>query len=314
MKSEAFGLLKREEKRGRFKIYNGGPESTTTFVNFNLNKARNSQGQPLVDPIKSGWFNTLAFRQAVAYAIDRETMKNNIFRGLGELQNSPIFLNNPYYLSPEKGLKVYDYNPGKAKQLLLAAGFKYNPQGQLLDAEGNRVRFNMLVKSEEQARVGMAVQIQQDLGKIGIQADLQAIAFNVVLEKLENRVWECYVGKFGGGGVEPHSAFNIWSSKGGSHQFNQGPKRGQPPIEGWEVSEWEKEIDRLFIEGARELDETKRKAIYAKFQQIAQEQLPFIHLVNPLSFEAVRDRVQNVKFSTLVGSAFWNLYELKVTE
>ena len=192
----------------------------------------------------------------------------------------------------------------------MGAGFKYNSKGQLLDAEGNQVRFSMLVKAEEGARVAMAVQVKQNLAKIGIQADVQALAFNTVLEKLKNRDWECYVGKFGGGGVEPHAGSNIWFSTGGSHEFNQGPQPGEPPIKDWVVSDWEKEIDRLFIEGARELNETKRKVIYDKFQQIAQEQLPFIHLVNPLSFEAVRDRVQGVKFSTLAGSAFWNLYEL----
>jgi peptide/nickel transport system substrate-binding protein len=240
-------------------------------------------------------------------------MITNIYRGLADIQNSTIPVQSPYYLSPQQGLKVYDYNPEKAKQLLLGAGFKYNSQGQLLDAEGNRVRFSMLVKAEDVPRVNMAVQIQQNLAKIGIQADMQAIAFNVAIEKLQSRNWECYVGGFGGGGVEPNSGANIWSSKGRLHQFNQNPQPGEPPIKGWEVSDWEKEIDQLFIEGARELDETKRKAIYARFQQIAQEQLPFIYLVNKLSFEAVRDRVQNLKFSAL-GGAFWNLYELKVVE
>lgn len=310
---DAFPLLKREEKRGRFTIYNGGPDTTTLFVGFNLNKARSSQNKPFVDPIKSRWFNNQAFRQAVAYAINREAMKKNIYRGLGELLNSPIYVKSPYYLSPEQGLKVYNYDPDKAKQLLLGAGFKYNSQGQLLDAEGNQVRFNMLVKAEDQIRVSMAVQIQQDLSKIGIQADLRAIAFNVVIESLRSRNWECYVGGFAGGGVEPHNGFNIWSTKGGLHQFNQGQQPGEPPIQGWEVADWEKEIDRLFVEGSQEFDEAKRKAIYAQFQQIAQEQLPFIHLVNKLSFEAVRDRVQNLKYSAL-GGAFWNLYELKVTE
>ena len=309
----AFPLLKSEEKRAKFTIYNGGPDSTTLFLGFNLNKALNFKNQPFVDPIKSRWFNTLAFRQAVAYAIDRQTMITNIYRGLADIQNSTIPVQSPYYLSPQQGLKVYDYNPEKAKQLLLGAGFKYNSQGQLLDAQGNRVRFSMLVKAEDIPRVNMAVQIQQDLAKIGIQADLQAIAFNVAIEKLQSRNWESYVGGFGGGGVEPNSGANIWSSKGRLHQFNQSPQPGEPPIKGWEVSDWEKEIDQLFIEGARELDETKRKAIYARFQQIAQEQLPFIYLVNKLSFEAVRDRVQNLKFSSL-GGAFWNLYELKVVE
>ena len=308
---EGFGLMKREEKRGKYTIYNGGPSSDTRFLTFNLNQASNNKGQPFVDPIKSRWFNTLAFRQAVAYGIDRETMRNTTYRGLGELQHSPFSVQSPYYLSPKEGLRVYNYDPQKAKQLLLDAGFKYNSQGQLLDWDNNRVRFTLLVKSEEKTRVDAAVQIQKDLNKLGIQADLQVINFNVVLQKLQNRDWQAYVGGFGGGGSEPHSSFNIWYSQGSMHQFNQGPIPGEPPIKGWKVSDWELEIDRLFDAGVKELDDTKRKEIYGKFQQISQEQVPFIYLVNQLALEAVRDRVKNVKYSAL-GGAFWNLYELKV--
>jgi peptide/nickel transport system substrate-binding protein len=36
-------------------------------------------------------------------------------------------------------------------------------------------------------------------------------------------------------------------------------------------------------------------------------------LVNKLSLEAVRDRIQGIQFSPLSG-AFWNLYELKVLD
>ncbi|HBB33552.1 MAG TPA: peptide ABC transporter substrate-binding protein [Cyanobacteria bacterium UBA9273] len=308
---EMFGLMKREEKRGKYKIYNGGPASDTRFISFNLNKARNHKGEPFVDPIKSRWFNTLAFRQAVAYAIDRETMKNNIYRGLGELQHSPVAVPSPYYLSPQEGLKTYSYDPEKAKQLLLDAGFKYDSQGQLLDWDGNRVRFTLLVKAEEKTRVDATVQIQQDLKRLGIQADLQVLNFNVIVQKLQSRNWDAYVGGFGGGGVEPHSGFNIWYSQGSLHQFNQGPQPGEPKITGWEPSDWELEIDRLFEAGVKELDDRKRKEIYGRFQQIVAEQVPFFHLVNPLSLEAVRDRIENIQFTAL-GGAFWNLYELKV--
>jgi len=307
---EAYGLLKKAEERGQYTIYNGGPSSDSRFVGFNLNKARNEKGQPFVDPIKSRWFNTLAFRQAVAYGIDRETMKNTTYRGLGELQHSPLGVSNPFYLSPEEGLKTYSYQPEKAKQLLLDAGFQYNSQGQLLDWDGNQVRFTLLVKAEEKSRVDAAVQIQQDLGKLGMQADLQVINFNVVVQKLSSRNWEAYVGGFGGGGTEPHSGFNIWYTRGSLHQFNQSPQPGEPPSEGWEPSDWELEIDRLFQQGAQELDESKRKEIYGQFQQIVAEQVPFFYLVNSLSLQAVRDRVENIKFSAL-GGAFWNLYELK---
>jgi peptide/nickel transport system substrate-binding protein len=73
------------------------------------------------------------------------------------------------------------------------------------------------------------------------------------------------------------------------------------------------EIERLYIKGASELDEKKRRDIYVQTQRITQENLPFIYLVNPLSMEAVRDRIQGVKYTEL-GGAFWNLYELKAVE
>lgn len=308
---EAFSLLKHEEVRGKFKIFNSGPDTTTLLLGFNLNQAQDRNGQPFVDPIKSRWFNTLAFRQAIAYAIDRETIKNNVFRGLGDLQNSPISPHSPFYLSPQQGLRTYRFDRARAKALLASAGFRYNNPGQLLDDQGNLVRFTLLVKAEDAVRVDMAVRIQQDLKAIGIQADLQVLSFNTIIEKLSQRRWETYVGGFSGGGVEPHSSVNIWSSQGRLHQFNQGSQPGEPPILGWKVSDWERQIDQLFVDGSRELDESKRKLIYHQFQQLVQEQVPFIYLVNKLSFEAVRDRVQGIKFSALSG-AFWNLYELKV--
>ena len=312
VRPEAFSLLKGEEKRGKYTIYNGGPEASIRFVGFNLNQARNAQGEPFVDPIKSRWFNTLAFRQAVAYAIDRERIKNSVYQGLGELQHSPIAIQSPYYLSPEDGLKIYTHDPQKAKQLLLEAGFQYNSAQELLDGQGNRVKFTILVKSEEKARVDTAVQIQQDLSQIGIRADLQVLSFNTVLQKLlDHRDWECYVGAFEVGMIEPHNIFLFWYSGGSFHQFNQGPQPGAAPIEGWRVSDWEREIDNLFIAGVKELDENKRKAIYDQFQQIVAEQAPVFFLVNPFSFQAVRDRVQNLKFSALRG-AFWNIEELSI--
>jgi peptide/nickel transport system substrate-binding protein len=79
------------------------------------------------------------------------------------------------------------------------------------------------------------------------------------------------------------------------------------------VYDWEAEIGRLYIEGAREVDEAKRKAIYAETQRITQEYLPMIYLVNGLSMSGVRDRVQNVKYNAL-GGVVWNMYELKVVD
>lgn len=306
----SFSLLKKEEKRGKFTIYNGGAAYGQSFISFNLNKGKRN-GKPLIDPNKSRWFNTVEFRQAVSYAIDRQSIVNNLFRGLGQPQNSPVDVQSKYYLSPEDGLKVYNYEPEKAKELLLKAGFKYNTKNQLLDWDNNRVRFTLLSNAGSKTGEAMSAQIKQNLSKIGIQVDLSAIAFTVIGEKLHNTLdWECYFGGLIGSGVDPNDGANVWLTEGGLHSFNQAPQVGEEPIEGRVVSAWEKEIADLYIQGAQEFDEAKRKAIYDETQRITQEYLPYIYLVNPLSMAAIRDRIQNIKFSAL--GAFWNIYELKV--
>jgi peptide/nickel transport system substrate-binding protein len=305
---EYFSLLKREEDRGKFTIYNGGSSYGTTYILFNLNQGKRD-GKPLVDPIKSRWFNTVEFRQAVAYALDRQQTINNIFRGLGEPQKSPISVQSPFY---DKSLKGYDYNPEKAKALLREAGFKYNEQGQLFDAEGNRVRFVLSTNAGNQTREAMMTQIVQDLAKIGIQVDPNPLAFNVVIDKLSNSLdWDCILLGLTGGN-EPNDGANVWFPEGNLHMFNQKPQPGQKPIEGWKVSDWERKIHQLYIQAAGEFDLAKRKAIYAETQRIAEEYLPFIYLVNPFSLAAVRDRIQPIQYSAL-GGAFWNIDELKLT-
>ena len=310
---EVFPLLKREEKRGKYTVFNGGPDTGSVFMCFNLNKGRNAQDRPFVDPIKSRWFASKEFRQAIAYGINRDAMTNNIYRGLGAPLHSPIPAQSPFYLSPEQGLKTYTYDPQKSKDLLLSAGFKYNSEGELLDAEGNKVRFTLLMAAGKKVREQMATQIKQDLGKLGMQIDTQFLSFNTYVEKLRlTKNWDTYLGGFSGG-TEPHSGYNIWSVNGTLHSFNQGPLAGEPPIKGREVYDWEQKIDDLYVKASQELDEAKRKELYGKTQKIIAEQVPFIYMVNPLTFEAVRDRISGIKYSAL-GGGFWNLYELKITE
>ncbi len=305
-----FPLVKREEQRGDFRIYNGGPALSSQYISFNLNQGRRD-GQPLVDPIKSGWFNNLAFRQAVAHALDRSTMINNIYKGLGVPQHSAIYIQSPYYFPPEKGLPTYEYDSAKAKALLLGAGFTYSGD-KLTDAAGNPVRFTLITNAGNKIREAMGTQIKQDLGKIGIQVDFQPIAFNTLVGKMSDSLdWEAILLGFSGAGVEPDGGRNIWSPAGRLHMFNQLPSPGQPPIEGRQVSDWETEMGRLYVKGGQELDDQKRKAIYAEAQVLAQQYVPLIFLVNPLSLSAVRNRIQGVEYSAL-GGALWNIHDLKL--
>ena len=302
---EYFSLLKKEEDKGNFTIKEDGEVYSMTFIAFNLNRGKKN-GKPVLNPKKADWFNNVKFRQAVSYAIDRQRMVTNVFRGLGEPQVSFVPKQSPFY---SNAVKEYPYDLEKAKKLLIEAGFKYNKQGQLLDDKGNRVRFTLNTNTGNKIREAMGDQIEQDLAKIGIKVNFKTINFNVLIGKLDNTLdWDCILLGFSGGN-EPNSRYNLWAVDGNSHMFNQ----ATPDLEDRVIADWEAKIAQLYIEGARELDEEKRIVIYAEIQQIASEQLPIICLVNPYSMSAVRNNIEGVEYSAL-GGALWNLDELKITQ
>jgi len=302
-----FSLLKREEKQGNFTIYNGGLMYGTRFFFFNLNRGSRN-GKPLVDPIKSRWFNNVKFRQAVAYAVDRQRMVVNIYRGLGQPQHSQISFQSPFY---NQNVKTYDYNPEKAKKLLLEAGFKYDDAGDLLDDRGNRVTFILNTNAGNVLREAMGTQIKQDLKNIGIEVNFRPIAWNTLINRLDSIEFESALLGFGGLN-EPNSAFNLWNVDGNVHMFNQKATAGTDPVTGRVVADWEQEINDLYIQGAQELDFEKRKAIYDRTQEIVAEQLPFIYLINAYSLGAVRNNIQTIEYSAL-GGPFWNIEQLQDT-
>ncbi|MEB3288750.1 MAG: ABC transporter substrate-binding protein [Leptolyngbya sp.] len=307
-----FSLLKQEEDRGNFTLYNGGPDLGTSFFFFNLNRASRN-GKPLVDPIRSRWFNTVEFRQAISYSIDRETLINNIFQGLGSVQTSPISVPSPFFAPPEMGIPTYPYDLDKAKALLASAGFSLNGSGQLMDGDGNRVRFTLITNSGNKIRESIGAQIKSDLEKIGIQVDFQPLAFNVLVDRLTDSLeWEaCILGLTGG--LEPNGGANVWLLDGALHAFNQQAGPSQTPLEGWQAAAWERRIADLYIQAAQEIDEARRFELYQETQQLAQEYLPFMYLINNLSLSAVRNTVEGVQY-TAIGGAFWNIHELKIAE
>ncbi len=306
---EYFSLLKKEEDRGNFTIYNGGPAYGTTFMSFNLNRGSRND-QPLVNPIKSKWFNDLDFRRAIAIALNRDRMINNIYRGLGEKQTSPISVQSPFY---DPTLESYDYAPDLAKKMLLEAGFQYDSDGNLIDRDNNQVRFSLLTNAGNKIRESLGTQIKQDLSTIGITVDFTPLAFNILIDKVTNSLeWDAIVLGFTGSN-EPHGGINLWLPDGNLHMFNLNPQAGRESIQGRVVQDWEQEIADLYTEAAKEIDIEKRKEIYAQAQQLAVEYLPLIYLVNPYSLSAVRNNIEGIEYSAL-GGAFWNIEQLKINE
>jgi peptide/nickel transport system substrate-binding protein len=243
-------------------------------------------------------------------ALNRDDMVANVFKGIGQTACTAESPASPFYdvsLLAETQGHCPPQNILKAKALLQQAGFQWNTQGQLEDAKGNRVRFELLTNSGNDQRETLGVMIAEDWKALGIQIDFRPLDFNVLIGKFDTGAWEASVMGLGGGSpLEPHDGANVWKSDGALHMFNQRPRRGDGTVNVADRLPWEVELDALFNQGAQTLELPKRRPIYRRYQHVVMEQQPFLFLVWPLSLVAVHQRLHNV-YPTPLGGVLHNV-------
>jgi peptide/nickel transport system substrate-binding protein len=298
-----YPLLKPMEAKKNFHIYEAGANYDSNFVTFNQNPGINPKThQSFIDPVKLSWFTNLEFRRAVAHAIDKKKIIEILNNGFGFPQNSPMSPSSGFFYDPN--VTVYDYDLEKARTILKQAGFKYRDDETLEDPSGHRVEFNFYTANAgTTGREQMAAIIRSDLERLGMKVNLVPVEFNTLVNKLMASFdWDMVMIGLTGG-VEPHFGQNVWASSGGLHLWY--PHQAKP------ATAWEARMDEIYDQGAQELDENKRKALYDEFQRIVSEQLPVIYTVLNTDMYAVRNKFGNLK-PTVNGGAFHNIEEIYV--
>lgn len=299
-------LIKSEAKKKNYTVYDTGPAFGTNFITFN-------QSIIYTDKAKQNWFKNLKFRQAVSYAIDRETIINNVMAGMGAPQYAAMSPAAKLFYDPN--VIKYPYDPKKAKKLLKEAGFiDSDNDGYLEKPKGVPVEFLVLTNAENNIRVDIGSIIQSDLKAIGIEALFRPIDFNNLVNRLNfSHDWDAILLGFTGG-IEPHSGKNVWATDGQLHIWNPKPK-DEKQIKLWQenIPAWETEIDTLFNKGVQELDIEKRRKIYWEWQEIVSEYLPLIYTVNAKAIYAVNNRLKNIK-PTAYGGTLHNIEEISIKE
>lgn len=285
------GPLQEERK---FSIYNTGPSFTSNFIIINQNKRKHPEtGEYFVDLKKQKLFNDKRFRQAISYAIDRNKMIDIVFNGLGSSQYGPLTsaVKNFYY----DGISKYERDKTRAKKMLKDLGVEYGD-----------LELTFYTNANSPERVLMASMIRKDLEDVGIKINFVALEFNNLVTRLTSTFdWEMLFIGFGGGSIDPQLSKNVWHSTAGLHAWS--------PMQETPATSWEKEIDDIFNEGEIELDKTKRKALYDKWQKIASDELPLIYTIVPNTLYAVRNRFGNV-FPSVYGGAFGQIENVFVED
>ena len=278
-----------------------GPTFGTQFFVFNWNA---------LDPIKRKWFRNVHFRRAVAYALDKDTIIETIYNGLGTPQYGPVSAASPFY-NPEIEEKYpYPYSLTLAKIELKRGGFSWNEEGKLVDSEGNVVKFTLTTNAGNTVREDMCNIITESLKKLGMDVTFSPIDFNTLVQKLLNTGdWEMVMIGLTGG-VDPHGGSNVWKLDGALHFWNYSPERKKyvDPNDYW-VPDFEKRIDEIFRLEVGEMDPEKRRALFDEFQELVAENLPLIYTAQRLYMFAYKKILHNVDPAAW-GGMLWNGYAI----
>lgn len=298
------GRYKKMEKKSDFVIYNIGPDTGTMFVVFNLNRRKNEQGKYYVNPIKQAWFNDKNFRYAIDYAVDRQSMVNNVANGLA----APLFTAeslNSIYLN-KKLAKGHPKDLKKAKEYLKKSGF-YLKNKILYDKFNNRVEFDLYTNAGNTEREAIGVMVKQDLEDLGIRVNFKPIEFNSLVNKMVNSLdWDMVIMGLTGSPLEPHDGRNVWYSTGSLHLFNE-----RPNGKATDKLPWEAKLDKIMDEASLKITFKDRKKFYDEYQQIIYDEKPIIYLYSGVRVIAIRKKFQNIFPSPLAGVAY-NLEEMYI--
>jgi peptide/nickel transport system substrate-binding protein len=277
-RAREFAELKAQERAGNFTIYDGPETFSSEFVVFNQNPAG-------ISGPKLAWFQDVRFRRALNHAIDRATISQQIHAGRSTAAWGPVSVGNKLYHNPN--LPQYAYNLDRAQQLLAEAGYRKGSDGTLRDAQGNIVEFVISTNAGNPDREAIGNILRQDWTKLGIRVTFAPESFPSLVGKLTGTYkWDAIVIGLTGG-IEPGTGRNVWLTTGDLHMWR--PNQSSP------ATDWEREVDNLFEQIAREANQEKRKALYFRWQQIIAEQVPIAYFAYPKTQPAVRNTIGNVK-------------------
>jgi peptide/nickel transport system substrate-binding protein len=204
--------------------------------------------------------NQKAFRQAMAYAIDRQALVDVTQRGHG-IPGSPCLLapDNPWY-NPD--IEQYDYNPNKSRQLLEDLGYSLNDDGYFAE-EGETLELELLTQTAHGFKeVGQF--IKDALEAAGIKINLAIMEGKSLDAKVE--AWDFDLSVYGHGGLyEPSILPKVITSAG----FNSARYTDN------------EELNKLLEEQMHEMDPEARLALVQQAEAIYAEDLPAITLYHP---------------------------------
>lgn len=220
-------------------------------------------------------------RQAIAYAVDRDSLIKNLLLGFGKIAHSIIPEESWSYSSGQ----TYSFDPGKAKQLLDEAGFR-DPDG-----DGPKMRFNgkpIVYKLSGSSIAGRqyAGVIQNYLKEVGIPVEIQTPEQNTLFDELRRGNFQMAYTQWVGGNQDPIFYKDLFAT-------SEIPTQTRPSRNRSRYSN--AELDKLLDEAVNTFDRQRGLELYVQIQDIVSREVPIFPLWYQSNIVIARKNVQNIQ-------------------
>jgi peptide/nickel transport system substrate-binding protein len=223
-------------------------------------------------------FDDVRVRQAVGNVLDRNEILTIGEFGMGK-PTGPIPVAATGWAIPVAKLPFAKPDLAKAKKLLADAGY---PSG---------FSFKITCSSTYEGGLAEAQVIQNELSKIGVDAQLEVVEWGVYIDKWVKRDYDSMVELRGGSGEPDRFLYRTFYSTGGVNNFLF--KNA--------------DVDKLLDQGRTQTKPADRKATYDKLQSLLIEQAPAIFLYCPNENQVLGPKVTGFKIVGN-GSLFYLTY------
>jgi peptide/nickel transport system substrate-binding protein len=242
------------------------------FTGSNINLLTFNTAQPPLTDVR--------VRQAIAHAIDRESMIRDLLLGQAKIAHS-ILPEESWAYTPGHN---YPFDPAMSKKLLDEAGFR-DPDG-----DGPQMRFPkpavFKISGASVAARNYSGVIYDYLKAVGIPVTIETAELNTLFDELRRGNFQIFYGQWTGGNQDPIFYKDLFATSEIPTETRASRNRSRFS---------NKELDALLEDATNTLDHEKAKLLYARIQEIVSRDVPVFILWYQANMVIAKKNVKNIQ-------------------